>query len=61
MMSYQYQQLEESSTSNEQTLPESPMPSTYIKAGKKDVNCLVRRTKEKYEQTPCFHTAYESK
>jgi hypothetical protein len=31
-------QQEESSASNEQTLPESPMPSTYIKAGKKDVN-----------------------
>ena len=25
----------------EQTLPESPMPSTYIKAGKKDVNQAI--------------------
>ena len=34
-------QLEESSCSNEQTLPESPMPSTYIKTGKKDVNQTI--------------------
>ena len=34
-------QQEESSASNEQTLPESPMPSTYIKAGKKDVNQTI--------------------
>jgi hypothetical protein len=27
--------------STNQTLPESPMPSTYIKAGKKDVNQTI--------------------
>ena len=34
-------QQEESSASNEQTLPASPMPSTYIKARKKDVNQTI--------------------